>query len=629
MTNSVSYYSDFSSINYENLTTGDFVDVGGFAEEGDGGAFRGVVESLNNLNYPNGGRIRPISDILRPEMWGGFGDGITNYQDRYDQLCAFNDSICGKPIHLANGKTYIGGRQPEHSSWRSLGHYIFFGGLNTHFELQLNGATIKFADGFLFGSFEPGTENVHTVPEDTLFIELDHAAHIGQAVEGDRCASFKVRGAGVIDGNGANQVVGGYWGSPNGWQIRHYGIYTNKCENVDIDAPDLMIKNFLLDGVAFRWAGLDENTELKPHTLNCTIDMCGRQCISITGSNFVRIPSGVYRNAGECPNSGAPNGIVSSAPKSCFDIEAESAINRNVIVGDAKFISGEYTNTAMVAGSGDSADISFNGTEFVGTVWADKPRMSFHNCTIHGQIGRALGGQNKLEDNTKFINCTMDDVRYNGSELNSDNITPYSIQGGNGSGVLWQGGSMRFTTGGLNAREFILKDTIAYFEIGTDILDDRTSIVLSGNNSLYNNVKFVDMIKNNIPVDAFIVQSAGTVNSSEVISPNAKLRWVSWGASGWTGQHTTDFDVQTRLNLRRFPSGNTTNNNGANGARSVISSNAIPTNGTWSIGDMVLDYNRTLSSAESVTYRRLGWVCRAAGTPGTWEEMWCRVTTPS
>lgn len=47
-------------------------------------------------------------------------------------------------------------------------------------------------------------------------------------------------------------------------------------------------------------------------------------------------------------------------------------------------------------------------------------------------------------------------------------------------------------------------------------------------------------------------------------------------------------------------------------------STAAPTTGTWAQGDFVKNSNPTELGAVGSKYVLLGWICTAAGTPGTW-----------
>lgn len=47
---------------------------------------------------------------------------------------------------------------------------------------------------------------------------------------------------------------------------------------------------------------------------------------------------------------------------------------------------------------------------------------------------------------------------------------------------------------------------------------------------------------------------------------------------------------------------------------------AAPTTGTWAIGDEVKNSAPAEAGAASSKYVIVGWICTAAGTPGTWLE---------
>lgn len=50
---------------------------------------------------------------------------------------------------------------------------------------------------------------------------------------------------------------------------------------------------------------------------------------------------------------------------------------------------------------------------------------------------------------------------------------------------------------------------------------------------------------------------------------------------------------------------------------------AIPTVGTWQQGDFIRNKTPVEAGAVASKYTISGWVCVAAGTPGTWKECRC------
>lgn len=50
------------------------------------------------------------------------------------------------------------------------------------------------------------------------------------------------------------------------------------------------------------------------------------------------------------------------------------------------------------------------------------------------------------------------------------------------------------------------------------------------------------------------------------------------------------------------------------GTQRIVNGTQAPIAGTWAVGDLVLN---TAATAGGI----LGWICVAAGTPGTWKEV--------
>lgn len=48
---------------------------------------------------------------------------------------------------------------------------------------------------------------------------------------------------------------------------------------------------------------------------------------------------------------------------------------------------------------------------------------------------------------------------------------------------------------------------------------------------------------------------------------------------------------------------------------------AAPTTGTWGLGDQVMNSNPAEAGSAGSKYVVTGWICTAAGTPGTWLDM--------
>lgn len=99
-----------------------------------------------------------------------------------------------------------------------------------------------------------------------------------------------------------------------------------------------------------------------------------------------------------------------SAPASGFDVEAEATTIRNISFSNCEFSNNE--RLALVAGGGDSEEISCDRCTFVGTtywaIWPDRPRMRFRNCTVVGSIIHVHGDADPTRA-SQFVGCFFSD----------------------------------------------------------------------------------------------------------------------------------------------------------------------------------------------------------------------------
>jgi hypothetical protein len=302
-----------------------------------------------------GAWVRQV-DALTPEMFGARGDGVTNDTSAFQRLGDAISAMKGGAILFGRGRVYVVGRQ--RFAGATAKRYAFdhervlrIVGCTNAVTIDLNGSTMRFAAGLRFGAFDPVSGAALAVVAPNY--NPDTQAHVGVAIRlVGNTGPVRVWG-GFIDGNSANLVLGGDYGD-TGRQVVQYGVFAVGNDNVRID---LTIFDSALDGICFAWPGLTEATPPKPHSLgNSLVRNCGRNNVSVIGGNLVSSDDGFVSIAGGmAPHPAAPGGFVKSAPASCIDIEAEDAINRNVVIR-GQLIGGARTNTCFVADSGDSAE---------------------------------------------------------------------------------------------------------------------------------------------------------------------------------------------------------------------------------------------------------------------------------
>jgi len=146
-------------------------------------------------------------------------------------------------------------------------------------------------------------------------------------------------------------------------------------------------------------AGLGPNSPIYPVSLtNVWCDRNGRQGLSWVG--------GTQLTATGCRFTRTGRGRLSSAPGAGLDIEAENSVCRN-----GRFVDCEFSDNAgagMLADSGDSADMLFEGCKFIGTTswsaWPRKPGMRFVDCLFVGSIVHSFGDRDARRA-AQFVRC--------------------------------------------------------------------------------------------------------------------------------------------------------------------------------------------------------------------------------
>lgn len=350
------------------------------------------------------------ADALTPESFGAVGDGATDDTHAFLALSAHLNAHNGGVVSLRPGATYRIGRQSRGRKGFLVGEPILYAENVARFVVLMNGATLKFRDGMKFGSFSAASGKA--LRPRLPFVDRANAADIGHAIMARNVRHFEVRN-GTVDGNSHGAVLGGDYGD-TGRQLVHYGVSAYDCANVLFD--EVHVLNSCLDGFLYEYAGLKKGAAPRPFVMRgCSAKLVARNCVSITGTNSALIERCHFSRAGEAPNRGlgAPFG---SNPKSCFDIEAEGGVCRNVTIRGSQLVAGAYSNTCFVADSGDSADILVDDCQLVGTVWTSKPRTTFRNSRINGSFGRLAAGFPDPRDNSLIDGCHISDLPLSGAK---------------------------------------------------------------------------------------------------------------------------------------------------------------------------------------------------------------------
>jgi hypothetical protein len=548
--------------------------------------------------------LSKLKDVVSVKDFGAVGDGVTNDTDALAAASAHINALGGGTLVIPPG-TYIIGKQTfAGAAGRGYAYkastVLSFKGCTKPVSVIGCGAVLKFASGLKFGSFDPATGAVHnpTLP----FTNADYAAAVGTAIEFLNCTSVSVEDL-EIDGNIASLALGGVWGD-TGRQLGAYGLWA--YGNKSLQAKNVYVHHHGLDGVVIGYAGLTETSDHYPHVLtNVRSEYNARQGLSWVG--------GTSLTAIGCAFNYTGRGTFSSAPTCGLDVEAESSVCRNGLFLNCEFK--DNAGSGVIADSGDSANVAFVGCKVVATtnfaIGSNKPGFVFQDCFIAGLVHSLYGSTTNPASATKYIRCTItDEAKFCGSTAL---INAYLVDTAGSSNAFFDNCRMVATRSRLCfANNGILKNCHMTLTTGTELMPNYAEAAILNNATLVDNT-FVENITTNPPADAYSISAAGAkwLGRNLLISPNSKLYWQSWSPGGgaykgYKGVNSNDETPQSYLALfkgfREDP---------YFGVIHFGADTAAPTAGTWRKGDRVLNSEPAVGSPK-------GWICTAAGTPGTW-----------
>jgi hypothetical protein len=569
--------------------------LSGFRQDGTGATARTVDAKLK--------------DTVSVKDFGAVGDGSTNDTDAFAAACTYLNAQGGGKLIIPQG-TYIVGKQTLSGAFGLGGSYIpasiiSFSNCTKPVVVEGNGSILKVASGLRFGSFNPVTGAAYfpVLP----FYNSDYVAGVGIVVKFNQCQSAIIRDL-EIDGNIQNLVLGGLWGD-TGRQIAAYGVWTYASNN--FLAENIYTHHHALDGVVVGYTGLTEISPQYPHTLiNVVSSYNARQGLSWVGGTQLTALNCVFSNTGQS--------TFTSSPSAGLDIEAESSVCRNGL-----FINCEMQNNsgpAMVADSGDSADVVFIRCKFVGqnnyAIWANKPRLSFTDCSIIGVYVNSYYSILVPEDATKYIRCLFsDEVKYAatlyltstlGNVLSATNVQ---------NNVLYDKCAFITTRTRPGVFNFAtIKNCEFRLSAGTTITSNQDYFAIFDQCLLENNV-ILDDITTNIPADAYYasLSSAKSVGRNLITSASSKLKWWTWssgggGYKGYLGVGNNNEIPQAALSVI---AGTGSALAGYYGSKEIYFGTAFPVTGTFKQGDKVFN-------SAPIVGQPKGWICTVAGSPGTW-----------
>lgn len=336
--------------------------------------------------------------IVRPEQFGAKGDGVTNDTDAFAAMSAHVERQGGGTIELRK-TTYLVGRQmPGRPDWAFEPATIMaFRKLRRPLVIRGNGARLKCAPGLRYGSFDPHTSQPARLPMPNLREEVRASAYWAMITAVDCGAPIEI-GDIELDGSLPQLRLGGPYGD-TGIQLPGSGIYlrdNRAAETVRrVHSHHHGQDGIIIDG--------DSRRPGRSRFEDVICEYNGRQGVSIVGGrgyDFLR-----------CKFNHTGKSALFSAPGAGVDIEAEGGkTNRDISFTNCEF--SNNTGCGLVADSGDSADVRFDGCTFIGTTmwsaWPRKPGFVFRNSTFVGTLVHAFSDADPRRA-TQFHECRFRD----------------------------------------------------------------------------------------------------------------------------------------------------------------------------------------------------------------------------
>lgn len=366
-----------------------------------------------------------------PEMYGAVGNNAALDAPALHSMGVALSALGRGVIDFYPGRTYlVGGGQVLSSGHQAAGYafppiydYVLdINGCTGPAIINMNGATIKCADGVKYGTFnDDGTDK--GTPSGSLVGGL--ATPYYAIIRINNCSGLVKVLNGELNGNIANVTLGGYYGD-NGRQIPYSGIY----------AVDNAIGP-IIDGVNSHHHGLDGIIVNGPGNINLRENgvVCNSQFLNNgRGNSFVGGNGWTFEN-NRFNASGKDIGTMTyTGPGTGFDLEAEGGRwVKNIHFARCEFIDNTSSGaSAPVDSSATATTIHFEACKFIGTTswgcWVYAPYVTFERCLFVGAIVGMYPSTTLPASATKFKDCTFD---FNAA-LTPGGVNPF-VNGGIGS----------------------------------------------------------------------------------------------------------------------------------------------------------------------------------------------------
>lgn len=501
-------------------------------------------------------------------------------------LGKYVNGIGGK-LTFKSGNTYYYTNHKDDTDTSYYGHspVFSFSGLDGLF-IDGAGCTLKALDGSKFGSFDPVTGASHS--PSLPFWDVAYSASPGTVwyfIDCENISGFLPDG----HGNNTNFTLGGSFGD-TGRQIQAtYIRITGASKNFNLYNPKAHYMG--LDGIAIKVETEESAESSEINIYGGSFEYSGRNNLSLSGGARVSFYNSKFNHAA--------SGAVASSPQAGVDIEPELGYwVVNPLFKNCEFINNGVSCATIYAPSGYVKNVTFEDSTFWGcrgaAVYAQHGAdTKFVRCRIHGKITHSK--------NCRFIDCDIDDIAHPLHGIYKNGL--YIVD--DGTSAVFDNTRISTTQyRGPKGGSFINKSKVTCGWDSSESATGGTAMVIDG---FCEGLTVVDALTGafNDTSRYYVTTSSESfgVNALTISGSGNGLRHSS--RTGNYGEISlSKFTGLAELSVKSDVAGTSTR---ILGARS-----SIPTSGAFLVGDM---YFKTTPVAGGY----IGWVCTAAGTPGTWK----------
>ena len=338
-----------------------------------------------------------VEPRLTPEMFGAKGDGVTDDSAAFSALSDRINAAGGGTVILRQTTYLVAKRGDDVQQWAKPARLLVFENCSRSLVIRGNNAKIRCAPGQRYGVFTASGDASAKTGKKRIGAKV--ASPYDQMIYVHSCSGDVEIADLELDGSVAALKIGGRVGD-KGWQISATGIKLRNNTGAET-LRNIHTHHHGHDGIYID--GVDADTKPRRQLIGIRSDNNGRQGMSIVGGRGYEFVDSSFTDTGRAG--------LKSAPAAGVDIEAE----RHKQIRRLRFENCRFENNSgagMVADTGNSADVRFEGCTFVSTatwaIWADKPGFVFDQCLFAGSIVHPCSSADPAQA-THFTNCTFRD----------------------------------------------------------------------------------------------------------------------------------------------------------------------------------------------------------------------------